>query len=78
MSSKRHSVPALHEWHLEPVLRELGLLKEIDEGTAICQQCTQSITLNNLSGIVVLGGGKYSLVCNRPDCIATSSGTYSE
>jgi len=69
MDSDVSTIPAVHDWHLERVLADLGLLLALDAGELRCACCQDVLSLETIGGILVRRKGRYSLVCSRIDCI---------
>lgn len=65
--------PAIHDWHLEEVLRDLGLWELLEAGNAKCRVCERSITVEDLGGLFV-ERKEYSFVCDRPECLMSAKG----
>ena len=72
MPTTRRPLPAIHDWHLERVLRELGLDIQIQAGDARCARCGVALSRERIGGILVLSEGRYGVVCDRPRCISQS------
>lgn len=60
--------PAIHDWHLEEVLRDLGLWELLQSGDARCRACGRNMIADEIGGLLV-EKERYSLVCDRPECI---------
>lgn len=77
MSAAKKPLAAIHDWHLDRVLRELGLEAQIQIGDARCARCGAVLSRERIGGILVLGDDEYDIVCDRVECIAQadSAGT---
>jgi|CXWL01.1.fsa_nt_gi hypothetical protein len=70
-SDNRIVIPAIHDWHLEKVLQDLGVLANVREGLAACEGCGKKVTLENLSAIRLGPNHTILFVCDGNDCLAT-------
>jgi hypothetical protein len=68
-------IPALHDWHLEDVLRELGLHEPLLDGAVPCFVCGTKLSIETLGGIIVGAEGAHRLVCSDPACISGAAET---
>jgi hypothetical protein len=73
MENRTESIAAIHDWHLEQVLEDLGLLSAIKSNHTKCAICDQPITLENLGGILVQPAHSYAIVCDKPECLEYAS-----
>jgi len=65
-------LPAIHDWHLKEVLRDLGILEEIQAGQATCNTCKKKVTLENLSAIKLGPKQTILLICDSIECLGTA------
>ena len=69
MDDSTSSIPAIHDWHLEKALAELGLLPALTAGQVRCTSCEAVLSLDTVGGILVQGEGRYALMCGRVECL---------
>ena len=73
MQTKDVVLPAIHDWHLQRTLEELGLMDRIKADQAQCAICQRVISLENIGGIKRSGNRTVELICDRPDCLFAAS-----
>lgn len=73
MTRRTTAIPAVHDWHLEEVLRDLGLLSLLSEGQLRCAVCDSVLTFEIVGGILVRGENQFELVCSRTTCLERSA-----
>jgi hypothetical protein len=66
--SSRHSFLAVHDNDLGALLSQLGVLDDIENGTAVCALCGSQVSLDNLGGWTKLGS-QIALFCEASDCL---------
>lgn len=71
-SDNRIVIPAIHDWHLEKILNDLGLLHGVREGRATCSYCNRIVTLENLSALRLGPNQTIFLVCDANECLSTA------
>lgn len=69
MKGDSSTIPAVHDWHLEGVLSDLGLMPALRAGELRCASCQAVLSLERVGAILVRQKGRYALVCLRSDCI---------
>jgi hypothetical protein len=65
-------VPAIHDWHLEKILSDLGLLGQVQRGMVTCSGCAEIVTMENLSALKLGPNQTILFVCDRNDCLAAA------
>lgn len=73
MPAPKLTVPAIHDWHLDKALVALGLAEDIASGIARCARCGSLTERASIGGILVLGAGRFAIVCHRPECLTDST-----
>ena len=61
-------VKAVHEEDILSYLTSLGVLDKIEQGKAVCMNCGQIITLENLEAIVPRKGDVH-FICWNKECV---------
>jgi hypothetical protein len=59
---------------LRVILARFHLDAAVDDGTALCDVCSRSITWDNL-GAIRVRSATLILVCDLPECLQTASST---
>lgn len=72
---KKIEVPAIHDKDLQQVLKDLGLLEELQEGKLCCINCSKHITWDNLFALKVIEN-KLVLFCDESGCVDNSTEKY--
>lgn len=73
-ASARTSVPAVHEWHIERILEELGILADVSSGSQTCVSCGATLSLDGIGALVRGEGTRVLLSCERVACLDAASG----
>ena len=66
------NIPAIHDNDLTKILDGLGLTDKIERGEINCLNCSKTINLNNLGGLVARKK-QIEIICNDPECIASET-----
>ena len=73
MKANTTKISAIHDWHLQQTLSELGLLVPLEQGLLRCKNCEKKLVFDSVGGILVLESKQYALVCDNALCISTVS-----
>lgn len=73
MQTKDVALPAIHDWHLQKTLEELGLMGRLKADQARCIICQRVLSLENIGGLKRSSNKSVELICDRPDCLFTAS-----
>ncbi len=71
--SVRASIPAVHEWHLERILAELGLLEALNARSLHCTNCEVTLSLAEIGALIRGHGDCVLLTCDRVRCLETAA-----
>ena len=65
---KRTPVTAIHIDDLERILKRLKLYEPVINGKVKCYFCNETLTLENIGGILSVNG-ETVLICDKPGCL---------
>jgi hypothetical protein len=76
MENTRTEIPAVHEWHLEKVLSDLGMLDALTRGEVLCRMCGRVVTLESVGALIVGHDKSIAICCDLATCLeqATDAG----
>ena len=66
-------VPSIRDRDLNSILQHFGLKDAMDEGTINCENCSRSLSWENL-GAMLSDSNSIILYCNLSECIETAVG----
>lgn len=69
MKTKKINIPAIHDKDLYKVLTDYNLAKDFENNGLSCFNCGDTISENNLTGMIV-ENETLIFVCDNPDCLA--------
>ena len=61
-------IAAIHDADLVSVTKKVGVYEDLAEGKARCLICERPVSLENLGGLIKVGG-RVRVVCEDPRCI---------
>ena len=68
-SFHRTKIRVVHEDDLKELISSLGISEDILDGKTRCTCCNESISFDNLWGILVKGES-FLFICSNPDCLS--------
>lgn len=69
MERTRTEIPAVHEWHLQKVLLDLGMLDALTHGEVRCRMCERVVTLESVGALIVGHEKKVAICCDLATCM---------
>jgi hypothetical protein len=75
LSMKNHKLEAVFDSDLESILKDLGMLDKLNNGSLRCYYCKEVISLSNLQYIFPKKG-QIVVSCNKPDCVLRLEGEF--
>lgn len=65
---EKETLKTLHEQDLERYLEKLGVLSSVNDGSAKCKFCGDTLRLDSIHALFP-ESGQVKFVCNKPACI---------
>lgn len=63
------NISAIADRDLPTILEHCGLSKKMEAGELTCESCSQTLTFENIGGLLV-HGKSFLVYCDAPECIA--------